>query len=61
MMNPEPQAQHRWLQQMLGEGTGSMPGGGGDVRMLLTLTSSGQQPDGRWREFMKATYRRKTA
>ncbi len=162
MMNPEPQAQHCWLQQMLGdwtcestcdgepgeppmtgtgtehvralgdlwvlgEGTGTMPGGG-DARMLITLgydpekqafigtwvgsmmanmwvyrgtldtaekvltletegpsftgdgrtakyrdtitllgpnertlTSAGQQPDGSWKEFMKATYKRKTA
>ncbi|MFN9476269.1 DUF1579 domain-containing protein [Acidovorax sp.] len=162
MMNPEPQAQHRWLQQLLGdwtcestcdtgpgeppmtstgtehvrqigdlwvlgEGTGTMPDGG-DARMLLTLgydpakeafigtwvgsmathmwiyrgtldatgkvlpletegpsftgdgstakyrdtitivgpnertlTSSTQQPDGSWKEFMKAVYRRKTS
>ena len=72
MMNAEPHAMHRWLQQLLGdwtcesladmgpgeppahsrgtehvralgslwvlcEGTGSMPGGGGEARMLMTL------------------------
>lgn len=72
MMNPEPHAMHRWLQQLLGdwtcdsladmgpgeppahsrgtehvralgnlwvlcEGAGSMPGGGGEARMLMTL------------------------
>lgn len=72
MMNPEPHAMHRWLQQLLGEwtseshcdtgpgeppqqsagtehvralgdlwvlceGTGTMPGGGGEARMLMTL------------------------
>jgi hypothetical protein len=160
MMNPEPHAMHRWLQQLLGdwicdftadmgtgqppaqstgtehvralgdlwvlcEGTGTMPGGG-DARMLMTLgfdpeknvfvgtwvgsmmtpmflyrgtldasqkvltletegpsftgdgsvapyrdvitlvnanertlTSAGLQPDGSWKPFMKAIYRRK--
>lgn len=159
MMNPEPHAMHRWLQQLLGdwtctsagdacpgepphestgtehvrplgdlwvlcEGTGTMPGGG-DARMLMTLgydpeksvfrgtwvgsmmthmfvyegtldadqkvltlettgpsfqgdgkvvryrdvitlvgpnertlTSFGHQPDGSWKQFMSATYRR---
>ena len=77
MMNPEPHAMHRWLQQLLGDwtcesladmgpgeppahsrgteqvralgglwvlcdGAGSMPGGGGEARMLMTL---GYDPD----------------
>lgn len=161
MMNTEPHAMHRWLQQLLGdwtctsdcdmgpgqpsekgigtehvralgdlwvvmEGTGSLPGGGGEARMQMTLgydpaqnvflgtwvgsmmthmwiyrgtldadqkvltletegpsfqgdgatmryrdvitrlgpnertlTSFAQQPDGSWKQFMQATYRRK--
>lgn len=162
MMNPEPHAMHRWLQQLVGdwtstsdcgpgeagqapeqstgtehvrplgalwivmEGTGTMPGGGGEARMQMTLgydpeknafigtwvgsmmthmwvyrgtldadqkvltletegpsfdgdgataryrdvittvgpnertlTSFGLQPDGSWKQFMQATYRRK--
>lgn len=162
MMNPEPHAMHRWLQQLVGdwtstsdcgpaepgqaaepstgtehvrplgalwivmEGTGTLPGGGGEARMQMTLgydpeksvfigtwvgsmmthmwvyrgtldagqkvltldtegpsfsgdgatmryrdvittvcpnertlTSFGQQPDGSWKQFMQATYRRK--
>lgn len=161
MMNTEPHAMHRWLQQLLGdwtctsdcdmgpdqpaekgtgtehvralgdlwvimEGAGTMPGGGGEARMQMTLgydpqhnvflgtwvgsmmthmwvyrgtldadrkvltletegpsfkgdgatvrysdvitlvgphertlTSFGQQPDGSWKQFMQATYRRK--